>query len=118
VSKKGKRPVFAPGDPDPLRLAVAGRCSGIRQHALLRYHDRSGTCAGITTKQVLHQIQSRLANAEEMWLRPERRVRHMARHPEPAAYFRHRDLLFVIVNDIIVTIHNAMADKWWSQRPE
>ncbi len=118
MSKKGKRPVFGPGDPDPLRLIVAGRCTGIRQHALLRYHDRSGTCASITAKQVMHQIQSRLANAGEVWLHPERRVRHLARHPEPAAYFRHRALLFVIVDGTIVTIHNAMADKWWNRRPE
>ena len=100
-----------------MKFIVAGRCSRIRQHALTQYFDRSGTCANATAKQVLHQIQTRLANAEELWLRPEWRVRQLLKHLEPAAYYRHRDLLFVVVHGTIVTVHTGTADKWWNERP-
>lgn len=98
---------------DPLGvvpLEVAGRCTGITQHAIDRYRERTGTNKGALA--IVKRIKERLTEAQEWRLKEKWRVVEMIAHGAHSKYFRHGDTFFVVEGGVIVTCHKGEADRW------
>ncbi len=94
----------------PLESPVDGRCVGINQHAINRYRERTGSKKSDAT--IINQLHARLASADEWELKPHFRVIELLSHGQPARYFKQADLMMVVENETLVTVHKATADRW------
>lgn len=104
-------PEAVPGQPLP--LLVEGICHAITHHAIERFRERTG-CKR-TDDTICGRVRARLANADEMVLKPKFRLIEKLSHDTPARYFRHHELhelLFVVERGLIVTVHHGTADRW------
>ena len=91
-------------------LAVAGRCETVTQHAIDRYRERTGSKK--SDEKVCDQLHCRRANAQEMELKPQFRLIELLAHGTPSRFFREKDLVLVVENAALVTVHHGQADRW------
>lgn len=107
--------VIAQGDTLPphehLRpLVVEGRCKEVSQHAIDRFRERTGTTKGDLS--IINQMGRRLTTAEEMVLLERYRIYELLSHGRHSRYFRSNDLIFVVEEERILTVHKGQADRW------
>lgn len=91
-------------------LCVPGKCKAITQHALDRYRERTGTRK--SDEAILTRIVTRMLGAVEWELKPRFKLTELLAHGQEARYWREGDLLFVVENQVIVTVHHGTADRW------
>jgi hypothetical protein len=76
----------------------------ITKHALERYRQRTGATCSDTCAEL--KISQMLERAEEVQLKPRYKTAALLCHKfEPANYYRVGNLIFVVVNDCLTTIH-------------
>ena len=93
-----------------LPLLVEGRCTGITIHAIDRFRERTG--CNKSDEIVCARIAARIVIAAEWQLKPRYLVIEMLAHEGHSRFFRDKDLLFVVEDGIIVTIHRGEANRW------
>lgn len=86
------------------------RAKSVSLHALSRYRERTGTQKSDQT--VCNRITEQLMRAQPMRLKPEFMAIEMINHGIHANYWRLGDLMFVVENEVVVTVHRGEADRW------
>jgi len=86
------------------------RCSA---HSIRRFQERSGNSA-ISELKAAHGIRNILQSGKEVVLKDKvAEVRQMLAHDcKKATYFKLGELIAVIEDDVVVTVHLGEANRW------
>ncbi len=83
----------------------------ITDHVIERYRERTGSKkADDIIKEKINNIITR---AEEIVLSPAQNIiQLMAHNYVPAKYFKANGFVYVVVDDVVVTVHNNESRRW------
>lgn len=83
----------------------------ITNHAIQRYRERTG--AVYSDEKCKNKIKKLISAGKEVILKPEHRVRELLkRQYKDSKYIKNHNLMIVIEDNIVVTIHDNTANKW------
>jgi hypothetical protein len=103
--------------PDALNepVIVEGRCKAMTAHAIERFRERTGSKK--SDGHIAEQVSAAIRVATELELKAKYRAVELIAHGGQARYFRAPSgLVFVVENEVIVTVHHGEADRWTVKR--
>lgn len=84
----------------------------VSNHAASRYCERMKVLSMAAARASIVEL---LADAEELELKSRWKNRQFINHGAHASYFRAIGLVFVVVNDTVVSVHRGKAKRWKSK---
>lgn len=81
----------------------------VSKHAAERYQQRMRIAS---KSAAIASIRELLKDAEELELKRRWRTTEVLNHRDPARFFRSHRLVFVVVGNVVKTVHDGAAKRW------